>query len=173
MRQESNQGGGRESRRSFIQKTATVAAAVAATNIFKTPVYGQNQAPSSGRVIGANDRIVVGFIGVGGQGSAHVKSMKENASQNNVSLAAVCDVSKTRVADAKKLIVDPCEGFEDHRKLLERKDIDAVCISTVDHWHTQCSVDAMNAGKHVYVEKPMTRYLGEAFTIYDTVKRTG
>lgn len=163
------------SRREFLKKTATAAAAVAATNLFKTPVYGQNQAPSPGRVIGANDRITVGYIGVGGQGQAHVKSMKENASANNIVQVAVCDVSKSRIAQAREIIepVNPCQGFEDHRKLLERKDIDAVCIATVDHWHTQCSVDAMNAGKHVYVEKPMTRYLGEAFTIYDTVKRTG
>ena len=66
-----------ETRRDFIKKAATAAAVVASTNIFKTPVYGQNQAPSPGRVIGANDRILVGYIGVGGQGQAHVKSMKE------------------------------------------------------------------------------------------------
>ena len=98
--------------------------------------------------------------------------MKEHAGENNIVQIAVCDVSKTRIADAKKIIGGPCDGFEDHRKLLEKKDIDAVCIATVDHWHTQCSIDSMNAGKHVYVEKPMTRYLGEAFAIYDAVKRT-
>ena len=57
--------------------------------------------------------------------------------------------------------------------MLDRNDIDAVVIATVDHWHTKISVDAMNSGKHVYVEKPMTRYLGEAFEIYDTCKKTG
>jgi predicted dehydrogenase len=170
---EDTSSGGAETRRDFIKKAATAAAVVASTNIFKTPVYGQNQAPSPGRVIGANDRILVGFIGVGGQGQAHVKSMKENASDNNILQVAACDVSKTRIDQAKAIIAGPCDGFADHRKLLERKDIDAVCISTVDHWHTRCSVDAMNAGKHVYVEKPMTRYLGEAFEIYDTVKKTG
>ena len=56
---------GGESRRSFIQKTSTVAAATAAVNVFKTPVYGQNQAPSTGKVIGANDRINVGLVGIG------------------------------------------------------------------------------------------------------------
>lgn len=165
---------GNSTRRDFI-KTATTAAAaaVATTNLFKTPVYGQNQAPSSGRVIGANDRIVVGFIGVGGQGMAHVRSMKNNAADNNVQLVATCDVSNHRVEDCKKTIGDGCEGYSDYRKLLERKDIDAVCVATVDHWHTACSVDAMESGKHVYVEKPMCRYLGEAFRIYDTVKKTG
>lgn len=163
---------GGDSRRDFIRKSATAAVAAAAVNPFKTPVYGQNQAPAPGRVIGANDRIVVGFIGVGGQGMAHVRSIKENASDNNVSLAAVCDVSKTRISEAKNFVGGDCQGYVDHRELVARKDIDAVVVSTVDHWHTQCSVDAMESGKHVYVEKPMTRYLGEAFQMYDTSKRT-
>src|SRR5438067_3052076 len=169
---------GGESRRDFIKKTATAAAAVAATGIFKTPVYGQNSAPSTGRVIGANDRIVVGYIGVGGQGMAHVRSMKTHAGENNIAQAAVSDVWQKRLQEAKACIENEnssvkVETYEDYNKLLERKDIDAVCISTMDHWHTRCSIDAMNAGKHVYVEKPMTRYLGEAFEIYDTVKKTG
>ena len=164
---------GSTTRRKFIQHTATAAAAVATVNMFKTPVYGQNTAPSTGRVIGANDRIVVGFIGVGGQGTAHVNSMKNDAGANNVVLAAVSDVSKRRIEDAQKTIGGEVKGYEDYRKLLERNDIDAICCATVDHWHTRVSVDAMNTGKHVYVEKPMTRYLGEAFEIYDTVKKTG
>ena len=66
-----------ESRRSFIKKAATVAAAVSATNILKTPVYGQNQAPSPGRVIGANDRINVGYIGTGKQCMLHINLEKK------------------------------------------------------------------------------------------------
>lgn len=182
MRQENKiENGKGDSRRSFIQKTATAAAAVAATNLFKTPVYGQNQAPSTGRVIGANDRINVGFVGVGGQGMAHVRSMMDNAAENNIMGVATCDVWKKRQEGSKQFIKEhknfagggDVQVFDDHRKMLERKDIDAVCVATVDHWHTQCSLDAMNAGKHVYVEKPMTRYLDEAFSLYDTVKRTG
>ena len=75
---------GGDTRRDFIKKTATAAAAVATTNIFRTAVYGQSQAPSTGRVIGANDRIVIGHIGVGGQGMAHVRHIKNQASQANV-----------------------------------------------------------------------------------------
>ena len=71
------QSAGGESRRSFIRRTATATAAVAAVNMFKTPVYGQTQAPSTGRVIGANDRIAVGFVGVGPQGMLHVNKMKQ------------------------------------------------------------------------------------------------
>lgn len=159
-------------RRDFIKTAATAGAAVAVTNIFKTPVYGQDKAPSTGRVIGANDRIVVAYVGVGGQGMAHVRSQKENMAATNIVQAAVSDVSKTRVNEAKDYIGGGCQGFADYRRILDRKDIDAICCSTVDHWHTPVCVDSMNAGKHVYVEKPMTRYLGEAFQIYDTVKRT-
>ena len=163
---------GQDSRRDFIKKTATAAAAVAATGLLKTPVYGQNQAPSA-NVAGSNNKLTVGFIGVGGQGMAHVRSMKGHASESNIELVAVCDVWQKRIEGAKNEIGGRCEGFDDYKKLLDKKDIDTVCIATVDHWHTRCSVDAMNAGKHVYVEKPMTRYLGEAFEIYDTCKKTG
>jgi len=169
---------GDQSRRAFIKTTATAAAAVATTNILRTPVYGQNTAPSTGKVLGANDRIVVGYIGVGGQGMAHVKQMKTHASANNVAQVAVCDVWEKRRNSSKAFIEkdssnSQVEMFGDHRKLLERKDIDAVVIATHDIWHTKCAVDAMTAGKHVYVEKPMTRYLAEAFEIADTCKRTG
>src|SRR5687767_1582729 len=158
---------GQDSRRDFIKKTATAAAAVAATGLLKTPVYGQNQAPSA-NVAGSNSKLTAGFIGVGGQGMAHVRSMKDHAAESNIELVAVNDVWQKRVAGAKEFIGGKCEGYEDYKKLLDRKDVDVVVISTVDHWHKQCSVDALNAGKHVYVEKPMTRYLGEAFEIYDT-----
>ncbi len=164
---------GGATRRDFIKRASAAAAVVATTNLFKTPVYGQTQAPSTGRVIGANDRIVVGYIGVGNQGMAHVRSQKDHAGENNIAQVAVCDLWTKRVEGAKAYIGGDCQGFDDYRKLLERKDIDAVTIATVDHWHAKTSIDAMEAGKHVYVEKPMTRYLGEAFEVHDTVKRTG
>src|ERR1043166_6330410 len=121
---------GVETRRDFIKKTATTAAAVvAAGNVFKTPIVGQSTAPSTGKVIGANDRIVVGFIGVGGQGMAHVRSQKENASANNIVQVAVCDVSKTRISDAQKAIGGDVKGYDDYRRLVENKDIDAVTVA--------------------------------------------
>ena len=172
---------GSETRRDFIKKAAATAAMVAAANPFKTGVYGQSSAPSAGRVIGANDRIAVGYIGIGGppsncpgMGLAHVTSQKSHAGENNVVQAAVCDLFKTRNDIAKTTVgTSDVTTFDDYRKLLERKDIDAVVIATHDPWHTKCAIDAMEAGKHVYCEKPMTRYLGEGFEIYDAVKRTG
>ena len=161
-------------RREFIKKSTLAAAAVAAsTNLFKTPVYGQEQAPAPGSVVGANNRLVVAYIGTGPQGMAHVRTQKAGAAANNIAQAAVCDLSTYRQNEARTEIGPNCATFKDYEKLLERKDIDAVTISTVDHWHCKTTLAALEAGKHVYVEKPITRYLGEAFDVYDTVKRTG
>jgi predicted dehydrogenase len=163
-----------ETRRSFIKKAAAVTAAVATSNVFKTPVYGQSTAPSPGRVIGANDRITVAYIGVGSQGMAHVRHQKANASENNIVQAAVCDLYKKRLNAASQFLeLKEANAYGDHRKLLERNDIDAVTIATVDNWHAQVAIDALQAGKHVFGEKPLTRYLGEAFQVYDTVKKSG
>lgn len=165
------QGG--ETRRSFIRKTATLAAAASTTNLLKTPVYGQSQAPSA-NVIGANNRIAVGYIGTGKQGMEHVRSQKKYAQENNIVQATVCDLYAKHLEAAKSFIgLKDADGFSDHRRLLERKDIDAVVIATVDNWHAQCSVDALETGKHVFCEKPMTRYLGEAWQVYDAVKKSG
>jgi predicted dehydrogenase len=164
-----------DTRRDFIRKTATVSAAVAATGILKTPVYGQNTAPSTGKVIGANDRIAVAVIGVGnGIGKNHFEGIHKFAGANNVVVAAGCDLfSKRRDWSKEKASLQDKDVYSDYRKLLERNDIDAVVIATHDTWHTKIACDAMDAGKHIYCEKPMTRYLDEAFQVYDKVKQTG
>jgi predicted dehydrogenase len=161
-------------RRDFIKRTATAAAAVAATGLLKTPVYGQNQAPSA-NVAGANNRIAVAVVGVGfGIGQNHLVGIHEKSNENNTVVAAACDVFNKRRNFAKeKANLKDADLYDDYRKLLERKDIDAVLIATHDPWHEQMSIDSMEAGKHVYCEKPMTRYLDEAFKVYDTVKKTG
>jgi predicted dehydrogenase len=160
-------------RRQFIKKSTIAAAAVAASGGFvKTPVYGQNTAPSA-NVAGANNKLVVGYIGVGGQGMAHVHTQQAGAAANNIVQAAVCDLSTFRNNVAQKEIGGNCQTYKDYEKLLEQKDIDAVTIATVDHWHCKTAIAALESGKHVYVEKPMTRYLPEAFDLWDTVKKTG
>ena len=166
---------GGETRRDFIKKTATAAAAVAATGIIKTPVYGQSSAPSTGRVIGANDRIAVAVIGVGyGIGKNHLEGIHKFASQNNVVVAAACDLFNKRRDWAKeKAELKDSDLYSDYRKLLDRKDIDAVVVATHDPWHAPISIAAMESGKNVYCEKPMTRYLDEAFKVHDAVKKTG
>jgi predicted dehydrogenase len=164
-----------ESRRDFIKKTATISAAIAATGIVKTPVYGQSSAPSTGKVIGANDRIAVGVIGIGfGIGKNHFEGIHKNAGANNTVMAGGCDLFNKRREWAQQTAgLQEKDVYTEYRKLLDRKDIDAVVIATHDVWHTKIACDAMEAGKHIYCEKPMTRYLDEAFQVHDTVKRTG
>jgi predicted dehydrogenase len=162
-----------QTRRGFLKTTAAATAAAATANLFKTPVYGQGTAPATGRVIGANDRIVVGFVGLGPQGQLHVDKMKANAEKNNVALAAFCDLWEKRREMAKAKVGGDAKTYDDYRRLLENKDIDAVICATVDHWHARVAIDAMKAGKHIYVEKPMARYLPEAWEVWDTVKATG
>jgi predicted dehydrogenase len=176
-----------ESRRDFMKKGALAATAIAAglpgaSTVFSRPIQG---APALGSVLGANDRISVAFIGVGGQGMyAHVGNVLNRTVQgrpmhdltmNAVGVAAADVYDKRRDAALSELrLADPnAKAYADYREILDRSDIDAVFVGTVDHWHARISIDAMNAGKHVYCEKPMTRYLGEAFGIYDTAKATG
>ncbi len=162
-------------RREFIKKTTTAAAVVATANLFKTPVYGQSQAPSPGRVIGANDRIGVAVIGVGfGIGKNHLEGIHKEASGNNVVMVAASDLFNKR-RDWAKATAELKDGnvHNDFRKVLDNKDVDAVVIATHDPWHAPISIAAMEAGKHVYCEKPMTRYLDDAFRVADAVKKTG
>jgi predicted dehydrogenase len=164
---------GPATRRDFLKKTTLASAAMAAVPLLRVPVYGQNQAPSA-NVLGANSRLSIGYIGVGGQGlNAHVRIMQAGAAANNIAQAAVCDVWQKRVDKAKEVIGGNVKGYTDYRQLLEQKDIDAVVISTHDPIHAPASIAALEAGKHVYVEKPLTRYLDEAFAIQDAVKKSG
>ncbi len=170
---ENKSGNGGLPRRDFIKKAATAAAAAAATSFIR-PVYGQSQAPSA-NVAGANNRIAVGIVGVGfGIGQNHLIGIHEKANENNVVVAAACDVFNKRRAFAKERAgLKDSDLYADYREMLQRKDIDAVLIATHDPIHEQISIEAMEAGKHVYCEKPMTRYLDEAFKVYDAVKKTG
>lgn len=162
-------------RRDFIRKTASAAAAVAAATPFlKTPVYGQNQAPSA-NVAGANNRIAVAVVGVGfGIGQNHLAGIHEKSNENNTVVAAACDVFNKRRNWAKeKAGLKDSDLYVDYRKMLERKDLDAVLIATHDPLHAQMAIESMEAGKHVYCEKPLSRYLDEAFKVYDATKKTG
>jgi predicted dehydrogenase len=161
-------------RREFIRKAASAAAIVAATPLLRTPVYGQSQAPSA-NVAGANDRIAVAVVGVGfGIGQNHLIGLHEKCNENNTVVAAACDVfNKRRAFAQEKAGLKAADVFGDYRKLLERKDIDAVLIATHDPMHGPITLDALSAGKHVYCEKPLTRYLDETFKVHDAVKRSG
>src|SRR5437899_11254208 len=130
------------SRRELLKTSAVSAGAVALGGL----------APE--QVLGANERIRFGVIGVGGMGTGHVNSLVKRAEADNIRCAAVCDVYQRRLTRAKGICQG--DGYSDYRRLLERPDIDAVLIATPDHWHSKIAIEAMEAGKHVYVEKPMT-----------------
>src|SRR6266511_3774160 len=98
-------------------------------------------APARLRAVGANDRIRIGVIGVGGMGTGHVSSLTKKADAENIQVTAVCDVYQRRVNRAKEICKG--EGYLDFRRLLDRNDIDAVLIATPDHWHAKLSIDAM------------------------------
>ena len=103
---------------------------------------------------GANDRLTLGHIGVGGMGGYHLNEMVQRMKKGEVNIAAVCDVDQNRLQAAAKTAGPQAASFHDYRALLQRKDIDAVVIGTPDHWHAVQTVHAAECGKHVYVEKP-------------------
>ena len=164
------------SRRDFIRAAGVTAAGVAATSFAGAKAFAAEPvtATTARKVIGANDRISLGFIGVGGMGGGHLNNFKSMEKDQNVICTAVCDVYSKRRDWAKgKSGCDDAQVYSDYRKLLENKDIDAVVIGTPDHWHAPIAIAAMELGKHVYCEKPMTHTLDEAFQMYEAAKRTG
>src|SRR3978361_1821449 len=133
------------SRRDFLRTAAVTTAGVAACGAMPTTAEAMR------RVVGANDRISIGHVGVGAQGlSTHVKLFHEAEAMNNTQQVAVCDLWNKRVDAAKAMLnLKDDAGYTDHRKLMERKDIDAIVIATSDNWHADVTLAAIASGKHV------------------------
>src|SRR4051794_2179286 len=112
---------------------------------------------SYSRILGANDRVQLGAIGVGERGRSDMGKFQKTG---QVDIGAVCDVYAEQI-DKAKTQAPEATTFTDHRKLLERKDLDVALIATPDHWHSAITIDALNAGKDVYVEKPLTLKIEE------------
>ncbi len=120
------------------------------------------------RVYGANERIGVGFIGFGLIGKRHVLDFKE---QPDVQPVAVAEVHAGRLDEAKTLLGGSVRGHGDFRKLLDDRHVDAVVVSTPDHWHALMTMLACAAGKDVYVEKPLTLFVREGRWMVDVARR--
>jgi predicted dehydrogenase len=119
------------------------------------------------RAFGANERIRTGHIGVGGRGMSHVEGFVDHA-------VAVCDVDQTHLAEAVQFLKGKgreVEAYGDYRRLLDRKDIDAVIIATPDHWHALPTIDACAAGKDVFVEKPLSLTVVEGRKMVEAARR--
>ena len=138
------------SRRQFIKSASAVAAAVAlARTSAKTVIAGT----------GANERLGIGFIGVGGRGSSHVETVKGLMENKNeaVDIVAFCDAYRPHMQ--KHLdVYKNAKGYMDYRELLADPKVDVVCIATPDHHHGYQAIDAVKAGKDVYCEKPITHW---------------
>lgn len=163
-------------RRRFLNRASAAAVlssvAAASTKSQKTIKPGVS-ARSASRVVGANDRINVGMIGMGGMGTVHLRAfMKQTDDEKDIHIAAVSDIYTVRKARARDIAkLTDKDVHHEYRDLLARNDVDAVLIAAPDHWHGQMALDALAAGKDVYLEKPMTHTLEEARAIVDAVKK--
>ena len=125
-------------------------------------------AASAQRILGANDRINVGLIGCGGRGR-YVAGFIRQAP--NTSYIAVADVWRNNADAARVWAGGDAKSFSDFRKLLEMKDVDAVHVATPDHWHASAAIQACQAGKHVFVEKPISFSIHEGRAMVDAARR--
>lgn len=169
-----------QSRRDFLVRTAAAAGAAAVLSSAGTASGARPRwtAPRAlpGVPLNPGDTIRIGVIGTGGMGTGHCDAfcsiMKRG--KDKVEVAALADVCDPRAENAKKK-VDAAQGsnvetYRDYRKLLARDDIHAVLIASPEHWHAQMAIDAILAGKDVYLEKPMTLDLADALRLRETVK---
>src|SRR3954447_24669930 len=120
------------------------------------------------RVNGANDRVRAGIIGAGGRGRYLIGQFKELG----VNVATVCDVYQPNLDAGIKEASTGARPLSDYRRLLDDKSLDAVIVATPDHWHARMVIDAVDAGKDVYVEKPLAHTIPEGFQIIDAVRKT-
>jgi predicted dehydrogenase len=160
------------SRRGFFQ--GAVATALGGPLLLSSAALGDDKKSP------ANDRLGLGFIGVGTQNRGHLNHF---LGQKEVQVLAVCDVDTKRRDNAKKVTegryadqtksgqYKGCADYNDFRELVARPDIDAVVIATPDHWHTIVALEALKAGKDVYCEKPLTLTIHEAKTLLDAVRK--
>ena len=115
-----------------------------------------------------SERISLGIIGVNGMGRGNLANC---ASIPDVVVTAVCDVWKERCDEVVEQFKDTAKGHRDYRELLARKDVDAVIIATPPHWHALMAIEAVEAGKDIYLQKPMTLYPDETLAVRNAVNK--
>jgi len=154
------------SRRKFIKKSSMALVAGGVLPHFSAQSYG--------RILGANERINVSMMGVNSRGNALAKNF---AGQHNANVIHVCDVDSRAIAKCltsiEKRQTVSAKAYADFRKSLESKDVDALVIAAPDHWHAPASLLAMEAGKHVYVEKPCSHNPAEGEILVTAATRYG
>jgi predicted dehydrogenase len=157
------------SRRTFIKHSAAATAATVAAPAALSAAIEPSKSP--------NERLRIGFIGVGGRAQAHLNSAIELQKKGKVEVAAICDVfnryRKDSAGKVRRGTKHKPKQTDDYRDILSDDSIDAVCISTPDHWHARQTLDSLAAKKHVYCEKPMTHSVAEAIEVYKAWKDSG
>lgn len=146
-------------RRTFTKTGAAAALGLAAS---RTPSV------RSAQVLGANERIRLGFVGVANRGGQLVSAFSEH---DDMQIVALCDVDRQTLESAKQKVAGSPDTYGDFRRLIDRKDIDAVVIATPDHWHAIQTVMACDAGKDVYVEKPLSITIHEGRRMVEAARR--
>ncbi len=161
-------------RRELLARSGQVAAGIGLAAALGNLPAGAAEKPTvkPRRTIGANDRIVVACIGTGGMGRANLNGFLDH---QEVDVAAVCDLDTRHMAEAAKMVQDkrgkrPAE-IKDFRRVLEMNDIDAVVISTTDHWHALPFIYACQTGKDVFVEKPISHNITEGQQMVNAARR--
>ena len=158
------------SRRKFIKNLSGSVAAISVGNDVSASENVIKKKLISTTTTSSNDKIRIGLIGAGIIGHYDTDAALK---VDGVELGGVCDLYTGRLDRAKEKWGNAIFSTRDYRELLAKKDIDAVLICTPDHWHQKIAIDAMNAGKHVYCEKPMVQKIEEGHAIIETQKKTG
>jgi len=160
-------------RRQFLNQAAGALAAASAVAATTGTAPAQAVRKVTSRVLGANDRINVGFIGNGMQFHDLLRRGFDDrkAGKGDVEYAAVCDVWEPRRKHAQEK-TKAAKAYADYREIIQRPDIDGVVLAVPDHWHFQMASEACQAGKDVYLEKPMTYTIDEAAKLNDIVGKT-
>jgi len=157
-------------RRKFIKQTAySITGIISAPYIIPGNVLGKNGA------IAPSERTVIASIGVGGMGTGNLNGFLNH---DRAQVVAICDVDRNHRNRAKNMVNDAygtndCATYNDFRELLERKDLDAVCISVPDQWHAIPAIMAAQRGLDMYAEKPLAYTIAEGRAIVDAVTRNG
>jgi predicted dehydrogenase len=143
------------SRRQFAKRLAVSTAGMAALG----STMGMS-AKSYARIIGSNERLKMGVVGCGSMANSHMRALLEMKQSDNVDIVSVCDIYTKRLDAAKGLT--GARAYKNYQEILEDRDIDYVLIATPEHWHHQMTMDAIDAGKHIYLEKPMAHTIEQA-----------
>lgn len=158
-----------QNRREFIKKMAIGSVALSSTtSLF--PSTGERLAKDVRRTVSANSNINIALIGKGSMGTSNTHTA---LSVQGVKLVGVCDLYDKRLKDAKAQWGNDLFTTKEYKEILSRKDVDAVIIATPDHWHQPIAIEAMNAGKHVYCEKPVIHKLNEGKALIEAQRKTG